>query len=79
MRAIDLPTLVIILAAGLLLGLQGCFGWDPATMFGPYTRLAYLVVGASALWQFTRQQREIFFAVALLVVGLIAIREIFLR
>ena len=48
-------------------------------MFGPYTRLAYLVVGASALWQFTRQQREIFFAVALLVVGLIAIREIFLR
>ena len=48
-------------------------------MFGPYTRLAYLVVGASALWQFTRQQRGIIFATAVLVVGLIAIREIFVR
>ena len=37
MGAIDLPTLVIVLAAGLLLGLQGVFGWDLGTMFGPYT------------------------------------------
>ena len=79
MRAIDLPTLIIILAAGLLLGLQGYFGWDAGTMFGPYTRLAYLVVGASALWQLARQQCQISFAVALLIVGLIVIREIFLR
>jgi uncharacterized membrane protein YuzA (DUF378 family) len=57
MRLIDFPTLVLIIAAGIQLGLLGFFGWDAAAaIFGSYAKLAYMVIGASAIWQLFRQR-----------------------
>ena len=54
---IDFPTLVLVIAAGLQLGILGFFGWDPAdALFGAYTKLAYMLVGLSAVWQLCRQR-----------------------
>jgi hypothetical protein len=47
---IDFLTLVLILAAGLQLGLQGFFGWDAVgLLFGAHERI-------SAVWQIFRQR-----------------------
>ncbi len=57
MWIIDFPTLVLIIGAGLHLGLLGFFGWDAvAAIFGAYTKIAYMAVGASAIWQLSRQR-----------------------
>jgi uncharacterized membrane protein YuzA (DUF378 family) len=49
--------LVLILAAGLQLGLQGFFGWDAAGhLFGGHERLAFMLAGLSAVWQIFRQR-----------------------
>jgi uncharacterized membrane protein YuzA (DUF378 family) len=54
---IDFLTLVLILAAGLQLGLQGFFGWDAAGhLFGEHERIAFMIVGLSAVWQIFRQR-----------------------
>ena len=57
MWIIDFPSLVFIIAAGLQLGALGLFGFDAAAaVFGAYTKAAYIVVGASAVWQLFRQR-----------------------
>jgi uncharacterized membrane protein YuzA (DUF378 family) len=49
MWILDFPSLVLIIAAGLQLGLLGLFGWDAAAaIFGAYTKVAYIVMGISA-------------------------------
>jgi uncharacterized membrane protein YuzA (DUF378 family) len=54
---IDFSTLVLILAAGLQLGLQGFFGWDAAAhLFGGYERFAFMLAGLGAIWQIFRQR-----------------------
>jgi uncharacterized membrane protein YuzA (DUF378 family) len=54
---VDFLTLVLILAAGLQLGLQGFFGWDAAgRLFGGHERIAFMTVGLSAVWQIFRQR-----------------------
>ena len=57
MWMLDFPTLVLVLGAGLLVGLLGFFGWDVApAIFGAHAKIAYMIVGASALWQLSRQR-----------------------
>jgi uncharacterized membrane protein YuzA (DUF378 family) len=56
-RPIDTVTLVLVLAAGIQLGLLGFFGFDAALwVFGSHTTTAYQVTGASAVWQLMRQR-----------------------
>ena len=56
MRAINLITLLLLIVGGLNWGLVGLFEFDlVAALFGPSTlasRLVYVLVGVSALWQF---------------------------
>jgi uncharacterized membrane protein YuzA (DUF378 family) len=57
MRVVDVPTLVLVLIAGLHLGILGFFGVDLATkVLGEHTSLAYEIVGISAAWQLLRQR-----------------------
>jgi uncharacterized membrane protein YuzA (DUF378 family) len=57
MWLLDFPTLVIIIAAGLDLGVLGFLGYDAATAaFGAHTKIAYMVVGCAAAWQLFRQK-----------------------
>ena len=55
MRAINLVTLVLLIVGGLNWGLVGLFEFDlVAALFGEMSaisRLVYVLVGASALWQ----------------------------
>jgi uncharacterized membrane protein YuzA (DUF378 family) len=54
---IDLITLVLIIAAGLLVGIVGFFGVNLAeAMFGSHISLIYEIVGVSAIWQLLRQR-----------------------
>ena len=57
MWIIDCPTLILVIAAGLYLGLVGVFGWDAAgDLLGAYKNLAFMVIGLSAVWQLFRQR-----------------------
>lgn len=57
MFAIDFPTLVLILAAGLALGTEGAFGFSLFDwMFGAHKLLAYDLIGLAAVWQLSRQR-----------------------
>ena len=55
MRVVTTLTLVLLIVGGLNWGLVGLFGFDlVAAIFGemsPLSRLVYLLVGLSALWQ----------------------------
>ena len=55
MRAMNVLTLVLLIVGGLNWGLVGLFEFDlVAALFGPMSalsRLVYVLVGASALWQ----------------------------
>lgn len=55
MRALNALTLVLLIVGGLNWGLVGLFGFDlVAALFGEMSilsRIVYVVVGASALWQ----------------------------
>jgi uncharacterized membrane protein YuzA (DUF378 family) len=55
MRLINLLTLTLVIVGGLNWGLVGLFNFDlVATLFGEMSalsRLVYVLVGASALWQ----------------------------
>jgi uncharacterized membrane protein YuzA (DUF378 family) len=56
MRTIDLPTLLLILAAGIELGLQGWFGFSfIGWLLGSWKIVAYEVIGVATLWQLCRQ------------------------
>ena len=56
-RATDQLTLVIILVAGICIGLLGLLGLDVVTWAGgeDYKHLVYDVVGVAAVWQLFRQ------------------------
>jgi uncharacterized membrane protein YuzA (DUF378 family) len=55
--AIDVPTLLVVIAAGLYVGLLGFFDFDAARwLFGPYATYAFMIVGMSAIWQLGRQR-----------------------
>lgn len=55
MKAINLVTLLLVIVGGVNWGLVGLFGFDlVATLLGAgslLSRLVYIVVGASAVWQ----------------------------
>ena len=55
MRIVNTVTLVLLIVGGLNWGLVGLFGFDlVAALFGPMSalsRVVYVLVGASALWQ----------------------------
>jgi len=55
MRTINVVTLVLLIVGGLNWGLVGLFDFDlVAAIFGemsPLSRIVYVLVGASALWQ----------------------------
>lgn len=55
MRAINLLTLFLVIVGGLNWGLVGLFDFDlVAALFGEMSglsRLVYILVGASAVWQ----------------------------
>ena len=56
MRALNIITLILVIVGGLNWGLVGLFQFDlVATLFGgedaALSRIVYILVGASALWQ----------------------------
>ena len=55
MRIVNMVTLVLLIVGGLNWGLVGLFGFDlVAALFGqmtPLSRIVYVLVGVSALWQ----------------------------
>ncbi len=55
MKSLNLATLALVIVGGVNWGLVGLFGFDlVATIFGAgsiLSRLVYVVVGLSALWQ----------------------------
>jgi uncharacterized protein len=55
MRIVNTITLVLLIVGGLNWGLVGLLGFDlVAALFGemsPVSRLVYVLVGVSALWQ----------------------------
>ena len=55
MKILNLITLLLVIVGGLNWGLVGAFGFDlVATIFGPMSaisRVVYVLVGLSALWQ----------------------------
>jgi uncharacterized membrane protein YuzA (DUF378 family) len=54
---IDFPTLVLMIVGGLLIGVQGVFGVDLTTEYlNSSARIAQIAIGASALWQLSRQR-----------------------
>jgi uncharacterized membrane protein YuzA (DUF378 family) len=57
MWLIDFLTLVLILAAGFQLGIQGVFDFDvTGWLLGTDAAIAYDVIGAAAIWQLLRQK-----------------------
>jgi uncharacterized membrane protein YuzA (DUF378 family) len=53
----DFPTLVLIIAAGVQVGLQALFGVDAAgAIFGEHSRYVFMLMGLSAVWQIFRQR-----------------------
>jgi uncharacterized membrane protein YuzA (DUF378 family) len=54
---VDFISLILILVAGVELGLIGLFGFSVlAWLFGRWHFVAYDVIGASAVWQIFRQR-----------------------
>jgi uncharacterized protein len=55
MKSVNLVTLLLVIVGGVNWGLVGLFGFDlVAALFGDasiLSRLVYILVGASALWQ----------------------------
>jgi uncharacterized protein len=63
MKAINVVTLILLIVGGLNWGLVGLFQFDlVAALFGPgsaLSRLVYILVGLSALWQLVPLSRII--------------------
>jgi uncharacterized membrane protein YuzA (DUF378 family) len=54
---VDFFSLILILVAGIELGLIGFFGFSVLTwLFGRWHFVAYDVIGVSAVWQILRQR-----------------------
>jgi uncharacterized membrane protein YuzA (DUF378 family) len=54
---LDFPTLVLIIAAGIQLGLQAFFGWDlTSAIAGKWAPDVFMAMGVSAVWQLFRQK-----------------------
>ena len=54
---VDFPTLVLLILAGLNVGMLAVSGYNAAdAIFGHYSHIAYALVGFSALWQLSRQK-----------------------
>jgi uncharacterized membrane protein YuzA (DUF378 family) len=55
MKILNVVTLILVIVGGLNWGLVGAFGFDlVAAIFGPMSaisRVVYVLVGLSALWQ----------------------------
>jgi uncharacterized membrane protein YuzA (DUF378 family) len=62
MKALDLVTLILIIIGGINWGLIGLFNFDlVATIFSfapIITRIIYILVGLSALWQLMPLSRQ---------------------
>lgn len=57
MWLVDFSTLVLIIGAGLQMGIQAIFGIDAAgIVFGSYDRVVFVLMGLSAIWQLFRQR-----------------------
>jgi uncharacterized membrane protein YuzA (DUF378 family) len=53
----DFPSLLLIIAAGIQIGLQAFFGWDVAGgLLGDHARIVFQLMGVSAIWQLCRQR-----------------------
>jgi uncharacterized membrane protein YuzA (DUF378 family) len=54
---IDFVSLILVLLAGIELGLIGLFGFSVLIwLFGSWHFVAYDIIGVSAVWQITRQR-----------------------
>jgi uncharacterized membrane protein YuzA (DUF378 family) len=54
---LDFPSLILIIAAGIQLGLTAFFGWDAAgSLFGSHAPVVFQLMGLSAVWQLCRQR-----------------------
>jgi uncharacterized membrane protein YuzA (DUF378 family) len=54
---IDFVSLILVLLAGIELGLIGLFGFSVLTwLFVSWHFVAYDIIGVSAVWQITRQR-----------------------
>ena len=54
---VDFPTLVLLILAGLNVGMLAVSGYNPAdAIFGSYHHIVYVLVGVSAVWQLSRQK-----------------------
>jgi uncharacterized membrane protein YuzA (DUF378 family) len=56
MWAVDHASMILIIMAGLALGVKGVFGVDLAQKFGSFEHTIYVIVGLSAIWQLVRQR-----------------------
>jgi uncharacterized membrane protein YuzA (DUF378 family) len=57
MWAIDHSSMILIILAGMNLGLKGAAGVDLAEHYlGDYINVSYEIVGLAALWQLRRQR-----------------------
>jgi len=54
---VDWPTLVLLILAGINVGVLAVSGYNLAhAVFGSYSYVVYALVGLSALWQLARQR-----------------------
>jgi uncharacterized membrane protein YuzA (DUF378 family) len=57
MWAIDHPSMILIILAGMNLGLKAAFDIDLVERYlGDYSRITYEIVGLAAIWQLMRQR-----------------------
>jgi uncharacterized membrane protein YuzA (DUF378 family) len=57
MWAIDHPSMILIILAGINLGLKAAFDIDLVERYlNGYSHITYEIVGLSAVWQLTRQR-----------------------
>lgn len=57
MRWIDLPTLILIITAALVLGILGLVRINLVEYFlGEHAKLGYLIFGLAGIWQLSRQR-----------------------
>jgi uncharacterized membrane protein YuzA (DUF378 family) len=57
MWAIDHPSMILIILAGINLGLKAAFGIDLVERYlSNYSHITYEIVGLAAVWQLTRQR-----------------------
>jgi len=57
MWAIDHSSMILIILAGLDLGIKGAFGIDLALKYlGGFEKIMFVIIGLAAIWQFARQR-----------------------